>query len=982
MSFEIRYEYRNVGVTLVDELLLLVQRAESFVLLGCQGGGKRLVLAMLGRRLREENRRYLSVFFPDNEAIVTEAELLKKLTGRLVNHSCPEIVAALAGSSSLDDWFYRLSRTGHGSSLPISFANIDCLAQPLKEQFLAHIRNSVERRHLVVGLTGESLLARTLARETSPFKCVYQFVLTGHDLECSRVFFLKRVEACSLKFSDDADPSWNTEAAFKCLFNYSGGNVNILRAILWCLSERRLRYDNSLPEHTGYRKCEIEGFSFYRALPLFGFKPFHAAKSLIEQDRDVLGRLEDLLDKVLLAIDQGQPEHEACLTACIEVPEATAKPEALELAGILRRDPDMTHLRFASIYVAEFALRYFSWTCRGDFHAKQGDWPTAFSRYRLVTAPERRWRPINEQDFRIMRTIVNRLCREFAELATKQDALVHLPHLLEDAGQLLFGLSNARILQLSEDGRWSPIGETEVVGGFDDIIRQLCETEPAPSALRHPGESYFLHLNATKRTLLVLTRPGKDELKPRHALLFESQPRGPVIENLRQRLLETVATNFLTCYNDARMRLRTLGSRFRLADATQRLFQEESVLHSLEALGSYLKTEFFASGVRLFLIDAQSGDLRSSKSWGYKNLALKHAFDSGSLVLKKGSDPELWAALVEKKPISFRWCPPDHHTISASTTDLHYRRIESNAYSALVERNPGDYWIDFPLFVGEQPFGKLTLAFLSDAAPPQRYVEDLGVISEILGQHLRQLDLAAVKLAEMRTLQQRAIAVAAHDLATRIVALPLLLAEYSTLEETIAPEHQDDLPSINARFRAKLNSVMHVLERAKLQLSEVRPVHSDVDLIEVAREALRLIASDKGLGTTIISHPGEDTKFIISGDQSHLEGVFSELVSDSISMFLAQSGLKVQVAFSSPQADNRVIIDYIDNGPGVPDDLKEKIFEYFFSHRPGQRRKGMGLGLAYVRETLQAHGGSIVEIGKFGQGSHFKIILPIRSPSP
>lgn len=68
-------------------------------------------------------------------------------------------------------------------------------------------------------------------------------------------------------------------------------------------------------------------------------------------------------------------------------------------------------------------------------------------------------------------------------------------------------------------------------------------------------------------------------------------------------------------------------------------------------------------------------------------------------------------------------------------------------------------------------------------------------------------------------------------------------------------------------------------------------------------------------------------------------------------------------------------IDYQDNGPGVPENEKEAIFEPFFS-----LRQGSGLGLSIVRQIIDAHGGKIVECGAKDMGARFLIFLPIAAP--
>jgi signal transduction histidine kinase len=983
MSDEIQYQYCEVGDELVKNLLLHIQRGESFVLLGSQGGGKRHALTLLGKRLERENRSHLSIFFRDNHTMVTEAELLDALKHRLRHFHCDEIVAALSAATGLVDWFKRLGCEGKDRTIPISFANIDWLADPLKEEFLTLVRDAVQQRQIIAVLTGESLLARTLAKVTSPFQCVYQFVLTGHDKETSRTFFLKRVHACQIKFHDRSDPSWNATEAFECFYAHVGGNINLLRAALWCLSERRLRFEEDLADHAGYtRRTLDQNFINNTSVPLFGLKPFHTAKSLIHQDADVLRRLEELLDQVQAACDRGLDPRSAFIEASIPVREHA--PEPLELAGFMRRDPQKNVLVFPSIYAAEFAIRYFSWSCRGDFHAKQGNWQKAFECYEKVNCREKLRRPIGVHDFQIVRTIVNRLCREFAERITKDDSIKQLRELLDNSGRLLFGLRTARVLQINDKGAWVFDGDQEnSPNDLDARVQAICQTEPIRSTRKDPQENYALYQDSPRRTMVVQGRPGQSkraELNPRHALLFESDVEGPVLEGLRLRLLETVATNFLTCFDEARLRRRMLGSRLRLGSALRELFSKETVRKSLEALGEYLQKEFDATGVRLFLLDISSGDLRSAKSWGYKNAELQREFDSGLLILKRSEEPELWAALTEGKPIAFRWGPKDH-SITPATTDLQFRVVRQNAHSAKVERQPGDYWIDFPLFIADKQYGKLTLAFPSHAPPPLRYMDDLNVISEILTHHLKWLELNEVRLAEMQSLQQRAIAVAAHRLATRVSNLPIFLHDYRELEITLAGKEKETIARINSEFEPYLETTMTMLDRAKRRLAEVKPVYSEVDLAEVAREALRGIDSTKGGGSTEVVTGSFENGVVIEADKIHMSEVFLELVSNSITMHPGGRHLKVIIQICRVSETDSVIVDYLDNGPGVPDDWKKKIFDYLTSYRPGQERKGLGLGLGYASEAIRAHGGSIEEVGTFGIGAHFRIVIPIKAKS-
>ncbi len=72
---------------------------------------------------------------------------------------------------------------------------------------------------------------------------------------------------------------------------------------------------------------------------------------------------------------------------------------------------------------------------------------------------------------------------------------------------------------------------------------------------------------------------------------------------------------------------------------------------------------------------------------------------------------------------------------------------------------------------------------------------------------------------------------------------------------------------------------------------------------------------------------------------------------------------------------NRVIITVKDNGGGIPEKIKEKIFQPFFTTKPTGSGTGLGLSLSY--DIVKAHGGEIKVESREGEGTEFVILLPI-----
>ncbi|HPW63386.1 MAG TPA: HAMP domain-containing sensor histidine kinase, partial [Cyclobacteriaceae bacterium] len=81
------------------------------------------------------------------------------------------------------------------------------------------------------------------------------------------------------------------------------------------------------------------------------------------------------------------------------------------------------------------------------------------------------------------------------------------------------------------------------------------------------------------------------------------------------------------------------------------------------------------------------------------------------------------------------------------------------------------------------------------------------------------------------------------------------------------------------------------------------------------------------------------------------------------------------VTVSTRNLGDRIEICVKDNGNGIPDSIKEKIFQHFFTTKPTGQGTGLGLSLSY--DIVKAHGGELKVETKEGVGSEFITQLPI-----
>ena len=73
---------------------------------------------------------------------------------------------------------------------------------------------------------------------------------------------------------------------------------------------------------------------------------------------------------------------------------------------------------------------------------------------------------------------------------------------------------------------------------------------------------------------------------------------------------------------------------------------------------------------------------------------------------------------------------------------------------------------------------------------------------------------------------------------------------------------------------------------------------------------------------------------------------------------------------------DQVLVAIEDNGPGVPDEIRDKLFEPFFTTKRGT--EGTGLGLSITHDIIKTHGGSIQIASKVNEFTRFEILIPLK----
>ena len=167
-------------------------------------------------------------------------------------------------------------------------------------------------------------------------------------------------------------------------------------------------------------------------------------------------------------------------------------------------------------------------------------------------------------------------------------------------------------------------------------------------------------------------------------------------------------------------------------------------------------------------------------------------------------------------------------------------------------------------------------------------------------------------------------------------------------------------------------------------LDFVRPIRLQVEplaVAEIVADADAMAATPARRGTTAVRVELPPDLPEVEGDANQLRQLFTNLIANAIealegrgSVVVSGATLRGRASPFAVETGGAVAIDVTDDGPGIPEEIRDRIFSPFFT----TKAKGSGLGLAIVRKIVDAHEGRIdVSVGERG-GTTFRVLLPMR----
>jgi two-component system, OmpR family, sensor histidine kinase KdpD len=325
--------------------------------------------------------------------------------------------------------------------------------------------------------------------------------------------------------------------------------------------------------------------------------------------------------------------------------------------------------------------------------------------------------------------------------------------------------------------------------------------------------------------------------------------------------------------------------------------------------------------------------------------------------------------------------PPEDQMSPTAWGAAHWAWAHNQAAGWSSGTLPASEWLFLPLKTGRGPLGLLGVSFENperELTPEQRQL--LEALVDQVAVAIERTNLVtdieeARLLTETERLRSALLSSVSHDLRTPLVSIIGSATGLASCDGVLSNADRAQLVQTILEESERLNRfVQNLLDMTRLGYGVLQPNREWVDLREIVGRALKQMARPLGSLEVAVQVP-EDVPIL------HLDPILIEeaLVNilDNAAKYSPPGGrIEVQAALDG----ERVRVTVSDEGPGIPPEAREAVFDVFYRVRAGDKQAaGTGLGLSICRGLVEAHGGQIEALpGPRGRGTTIAFWLPVQ----
>ena len=269
---------------------------------------------------------------------------------------------------------------------------------------------------------------------------------------------------------------------------------------------------------------------------------------------------------------------------------------------------------------------------------------------------------------------------------------------------------------------------------------------------------------------------------------------------------------------------------------------------------------------------------------------------------------------------------------------------------------------------------------LDETSQVIEYSHRLEEKSKELEAATQELKRTNERLKELDRMKDEFISTVSHELRTPLTSIRAF-SEILCDDPDMDREKRSELLNILVSETERLTRLVNqILDFTKLESGTYSWAREEVDLVKIIRESLRSTGQLSFAKYAQVSEEMPSTPVLILGDRDRIMQVIINLVTNAMKYSGEHAKVQVRLIDEGPNAR----IEVADNGPGIPPEEQERIFEKFhqITRQSTGKPHGTGLGLSICKRIVEHHRGRISVESAIGGGSTFIVILPKRGLPP
>ena len=214
-----------------------------------------------------------------------------------------------------------------------------------------------------------------------------------------------------------------------------------------------------------------------------------------------------------------------------------------------------------------------------------------------------------------------------------------------------------------------------------------------------------------------------------------------------------------------------------------------------------------------------------------------------------------------------------------------------------------------------------------------------------------------------------------HELKTPVSTVKVALEALKKFNTNSDPAKAGEYLHMASREMDRLDQLISQVLQSSMHDNGIQLIEKEeVDLMVVASEVIENLQPRLVRQGAQITVEDVGALCMIRADRLHLQGVLMNLIENALNY----GGDQPEIRIATTRSDREITFSVSDNGPGIPEEYLEKVFDKFFRVPNGDRHnvKGYGLGLSYAAMVMKLHGGTIKAENSKEGGARFILAFP------